>query len=363
MRNFSAFVLVLAAVSGCNKTGSSVAAAGSAGTTPAASTSSSGTPAASSPAAGATGQAQPPATPVKPVPAQLPDVLATVDGEKIERWELEGAIKGMEARAGSPIPADRRDEIMRGLLDQIVSYHVLHKEAVDRKVAATDAEVEDRLKQIKGGFPNEQAFQQALTAQGISLAQLQQQTRMGMSIDKVIQTAVGADVKVEDTEVSTFYQQNQQQFAQDESVHASHILIGTPQGADAKAKEAAKAKAEQVLKQLKSGGDFVKLAKEQSQDPGSATGGGDLGFFPKGQTDPAFEKAAFALKDGALSDVVETQFGYHVIKVHEHRAARTAPLDEVSDQIRSFLTNQKRDAGIQTFIEQSKAKRKVQILV
>jgi len=88
-----------------------------------------------------------------------------------------------------------------------------------------------------------------------------------------------------------------------------------------------------------------------------------LGFFPKGQTDPAFEAAAFALKPGAVSDVVETQFGYHVIKLHEHRAARTAPLEEVSGQIREFLTSQQRDAKIQALIEQAKSARKVQILV
>lgn len=350
-------VLVLA-TNACRGQGAGTAS-GQAGQTP------QGAPAAAQSATPASGEAaaQPPATPVKPVPQELPAVLATVDDEKIEKWELEGALKGLEARAGSAIPAERRDEVVRGLLDQIISYHVLAREAKERKLAASDAEVEDRLKQIKGGFPNEQAFQQALTAQGITLEQLQRQTRMGMDIDKVIQTAVTPELKVEEAEVSKFYQDNLQQFAQDESVHASHILIGTKQGADAKEKEAAKAKAQDVLKQVKGGADFAKLAKEKSEDPGSAQGGGDLGFFPKGQTDPAFEKAAFALKDGAVSEVVESQFGFHVIKVHEHRAARTAPLEEVSGQIRQYLTSQKRDSGIQSFIEQAKTKRKVQILV
>ena len=79
--------------------------------------------------------------------------------------------------------------------------------------------------------------------------------------------------------------------------------------------------------------------------------------------DPAFETAAFTLKDGALSDVVESQFGYHVIKVHERRPARTTPLAEVSGQIKEYLTNQQRDSKIQAFVDASKAKRKVQILV
>ncbi len=290
-------------------------------------------------------------------------MLATVDSDKIERWELEGAIKGIEARAGSPIPADKRDEVIRGLLDQLIAYHVLASEARARKLAPTDAEVSERLTQIKGGFPNEQAFQQALTAQGMTLDQLQRQTRMGMEINKIIESEVASKIDVPDAEVGAFYQQNLQQFAEGESVHASHILITTPQGAEANQKEAAKTKAQQVLKQLKGGADFAKLAREQSQDPGSAPGGGDLGFFPKGQTDPAFETAAFGLKPGGLSDIVETQFGFHVIKLHEHRAARTAPLSEVSGQIKEFLTGQQRDAKIQAFVDDAKGRRKVQILV
>lgn len=355
--------LLTAIAAGCRSQTNGAAAAAS--TAPAADTTAAPLAATTPAAETAAGQPQAPpsAPPAKPVPAQLPAVLATVDDEKIERWELEGAIKGLEARAGSPIPADRRDEIVRGLLDQIVAYHVLAREARDGKISATDAEVTARLAQIKGGFPNEQAFQQALTAQGLTLEQLQRQTRMGMDIDKVLETKIASTIKVEDVEVGAFYQQNLQQFAQGESVHASHILFTTAQGAEPAQKTAAKAKAEAVLKQVKAGADFAKLAKEQSQDPGTAAGGGDLGFFPKGQTDPAFEAAAFALKPGGLSEVVESQFGYHVIKLHEHRAARTAPLEEVSGQIREFLTNQQRDTKIQAFIEQAKAKRKVQILV
>ncbi len=358
MKKLAVLALTTVIASGCRNQTGTAAAATAESPAPGAAV------AGAAPAGAAAGAAQPgAAAPAKPVPAQLPEIVATVDDEKIERWELEGALRGLEARAGSPIPAERRDEIIRGLLDQIVAYHVLAREARDSKIAATDADVTARLAQIKGGFPDEQAFQQALTAQGITLDQLQRQTRMGMDIDKVLETKVGSEVKVEEAEVGAFYQQNLQQFAQGESVHASHILISTPRDAQPAQKTAAKAKADELLKQVKSGSDFAALAKEQSQDPGSAPGGGDLGFFPKGQTDPAFESAAFALKPGAVSDVVETQFGFHVIKLHEHRAARTAPLEEVSAQIRQFLTGQQRDAKIQAFIEQAKAKRKVQILV
>ena len=253
------------------------------------------------------------------MPAQLPAVVATVDGEKIERWELEGAIKAVESRAGSPIPADKRDEVLRGLIDQLVAYHVLAREAHDRKLDATDAEVTARLTQIKGGFPNEQAFQEALKAQSMTLERLQQQTRMGMQISKIIEAEVASKISVQDAEVDAFYNQNRRQFEQGESVHASHILIMAPQGADAAQKQEAKSKAQQALKDVKGGADFAKVAREQSQDPGSAQNGGDLGFFPKGQTDPAFETAAFQLKPGGRQ-----RRGRNPVWISRHQASRAS---------------------------------------
>lgn len=300
--------------------------------------------------------------PPKPLPAQLPELIAKVNGDKVERWELETAIKGVEGRAGSPIPAERRDEIVRGLIDQLVAFHVLSQEAHARKLDATDVEVAERVGQFKGGFPNEQAFQQALTAQGMTLDQLRQQTKMGLQVTKVLDAEVNSKIAVQDADVEKFYKENTERFKQGETVHASHILIGVPQGADAAAKAQARAKAQQVLKQVKAGGDFSKLATENSQDS-SAAKGGDLGFFPQGQMEPTFEKAAFALKPGTTSGLVETPYGFHIIKSLERRPPRTAPLEEVAPQVKEFLTGQQRQAKITAFVDQVKAKGRVEILI
>jgi peptidyl-prolyl cis-trans isomerase C len=300
--------------------------------------------------------------PPKPLPAQLPQVIAKVNGDQVERWEVETAIKGVEGRAGSPIPPERRDEIVRGLIDQLVAFHVLSQEAHARKLDATDVEVAERVGQFKGGFPTEQAFQQALTAQGMTIDQLKQQTKMGLQVTKVLDAEINSKIAVQDTDVEKFYKENPERFKQGESVHASHILIGVPQGADAATKDKAHAKALQVLKQVKAGGDFAKLATENSQDS-SASKGGDLGFFPQGQMEPTFEKAAFALKPGATSGLVETPYGFHIIKAIERRPARTAPLEEVAAQVKEFLTGQQRQAKITAFVDQAKAKGKIEILV
>ncbi len=305
-----------------------------------------------------------PGTPaaVKPLPAQLPTVIAKVNGQAVERWELETAIKGVEGRAGSPIPPERHDEVVRGLIDQLVAFHVLSQEAHARKLDATDTDVQARIGQFKGGFPDEQGFQQALAAQGMTLDQLQKQTRMGLEVSKVLDAEVNSKIAVQDAEVDAFYKENTERFKQGETVHASHILIGVPQGADAATKAAARAKAQAILKQVKAGGDFAALAKANSQD-GSAQNGGDLGFFPKGQMEPTFEKTAFSLKPGTTSGLVETPFGFHIIKVLEKRPPRTAPLEEVAPQIKEFLTGQQRQTKITAFVDQAKTKSKIEILV
>jgi len=299
----------------------------------------------------------------KPMPPQIPDVLARVNGEKIERWEFDNAVKRMEARAGGPVPPDKRDEVLRGVLDQLVAYHLLAQESRARKLPVADADVDARLADIRKSFATEDAFKQGIAAQGLTLDQLKSQAKTSLEVAKVIDSEVNSKVTVQDPEVKTFYDSNLDRFKQGDSVHAAHILIGVPQNAPPEQKAEAKTKAAAVLKTIKAGGDFATLARANSSDSGSAQNGGDLGFFPKGQMTPAFEAAAFKLKPGTVSPLVETPFGFHIIKVIERRAPRTAPFAEVSGQIKDFLLQGQREQKLEQFVEQVKAKGKVEILV
>jgi peptidyl-prolyl cis-trans isomerase C len=325
--------------------------------------------AAAAPANGAPAQPAPPPpqagapAAAKPVPAVLPAVVARVNGESIERWELENAIRGIKARAGSPMPAERRDEIIRGLVDQLIGYHILSQEAHARKLDATDADVDARIAQIKSGLPTPEAFQQALAARGLSLEQLRAQTRMSIQASKIIEAEVSGKISVADADVEAFYNQNLDRFRQGETVHASHILIATPQNADAAAKQQARVKAEVILKALKGGADFAAVARSQSMDPGSARNGGDLGFFQRGQMEPSFEQAAFALKPGTTSGIVETSYGFHIIRALEKRGPRTAPLAEVGPQVKEFLISQQREARINAFVDAAKARSRIEVLI
>jgi peptidyl-prolyl cis-trans isomerase C len=299
----------------------------------------------------------------KPMPAQIPPVVARVNGETIQKWEFDDAVRRMEGRAGSPVPVEKRDELLRGLLDQLIAYHLIAQESRARKMGPTDADVDARIAQIKGTFPSEDAFQKGIAAQGLALDQLRAQARMSLEVSKFLEAEVASKVAVTDTEVDAFYKQNLDRFKEGESVRASHILIGMPQNASADIKKQARQAAQAVLAQLKRGVPFADVARKVSSDDGSAQNGGDLGFFPKGKMTPAFERAAFALKPGETSGLVETPFGFHIIRVTERRGARTAPFEEVKGQIKEFLTQGQRGKRLDDFITQIKTRARIEILV
>jgi peptidyl-prolyl cis-trans isomerase C len=320
---------------------------------------------ASSPASAAAGTAPgaPAAPAVKPVPAQLPEVVARVNGEAVKKTEIEMAVKTLEDRARTPVPAEQRDAVYRQVLDRIVGYHLLVQETRSRKIVAPPWEVDSQIDQIKKQFPTEDAFKQMLQSRGVTVENLRTDTAETIAVNQMLQKELEPKVKVTDADMKTFYDQNRPRFHQEDSVHASHILIRVDEKADAATKAAARAKAEDLLKQLKKGSAFADLAKKNSQDPGSAPNGGDLGFFSRGQMVPAFEAAAFALQPGQTSSVVESPFGYHVIRVAEAKPGRDLNYDEVKGQIDEYLRQQQRDQHSQEFVDQLKAKAKIEVLI
>jgi peptidyl-prolyl cis-trans isomerase C len=303
------------------------------------------------------------AVPPKPVPAQLPTVIAKVNGEAINKADFEQAVNQAEQQAGSPVPADQRDRVFRDILDQMIGFKLLEQEVKSRKVPVPDADVEAQLAQMKQQFPSEDAFKTALISQGMSLEQLKTEARQRLAISKLIEGEVAPKVSVKPEAVDAFYKENPDKFQQGEQVHASHILITAAKDADVATKAKARAKAESLLKQARAGQDFAALAKANSQDPGSAPNGGDLGFFAPGQMVPQFNDVAFALKPGAISDVVETDFGYHIIKVLEKKAGRTVPIDEARGRIQQFLEGQNREKETENFVKSLRSKGKVEVFI
>jgi peptidyl-prolyl cis-trans isomerase D len=162
----------------------------------------------------------------------------------------------------------------------------------------------------------------------------------------------GGKPQISDADVEAYYNQHKSQYEVKEQVKVRHILISVPQGADAKTDQAAKAKADDLLKQIKNGGNFADLASKNSDDPGSKTQGGELGWLDRGRTVPEFDKTAFSLSPGQTSDVIKTQFGYHILQVEDKKTAHLRPLSEVKAEIVPVLEQQRVGAAEQTFASQ-----------
>jgi len=168
----------------------------------------------------------------------------------------------------------------------------------------------------------------------------------------------GGKPQVTDAEVQAYYNQHKDQYQVKEQVKTRHILIQVPAGADAKTDAAAKSKAADLLKQIKAGGNFADLASKNSDDPGSKTQGGELPMIPTASLDPAYSKAAMALNSGQTSDLVRSQFGWHIIQTEQKDAAHAQPLAEVKSQITPVLEQQKSGAAEQSFASQLTAEAK-----
>jgi peptidyl-prolyl cis-trans isomerase C len=294
--------------------------------------------------------------PIKPMPAQLPEVLARVNGEAVTKVDFDRLVKNMELSANQPIPAERRDEILRKALDQLVTYTVLSQETKARQVTVSDADIEGNLKQMRAQFPNEEDFKKALAARGLTIEKLKSDARVDMSISKMMDAELATKPAPTDVQIREFYDKNPDKF---ETARASHILFKVDEKADEAAKKKILAQAEAVLKQVKGGADFAGLAKKHSAD-GSAQQGGDLGFFNKGQMVPAFDQAAFSMLPGQVSEIVTTQFGYHIIKVTDRKPVA---FDQVSPKIKEFLTEQQNRERAQAFIDGLKQKARIEVLV
>jgi peptidyl-prolyl cis-trans isomerase C len=346
------FVAGCVSVSACNKTPAGAQKAAAGATPPVATGQGSGTPPAA-PAAPA---------PPKPIPAELPAVIARVNGEDVKKEEFERMIKTLESRAGQPIPPDRRDEILRGALDQLVVYTLLAQESKTRGVKVDEAEIEAKMQQLRGQFPTQEAYEKALKDRGMTAESLRQDARKDLSVTRLMDAEVATLPGPSDAEAKDFYAKNPDRFKEEESIRASHILIRVDPNADAATKAKKKATIDSVLKKAKAGEDFGKLAQQYSQD-GSAAQGGDLNYFPKGQMVPEFSNAAWALKPGEISSVVTTQFGYHIIKLTDRKPGRVVPFEEAQPQIKQFLEGQKKQQHADAFIDGLKKKSKIEVLI
>jgi peptidyl-prolyl cis-trans isomerase C len=302
-------------------------------------------------------------TPVQPVAKDMPEIVARVNGEPVERWEIETALKEIESMTNHPILSANRDGLIRNVLDRIIAHHLVAQEARLQKLTISDATVDADLTRIRRDYPSQKAFDDMLVEFGTTMDHLRKQTRLSLEVAQFVRTKMTSTAAIADGEFEAFYRDNIDQYKAPETVDASHILVRVYPDASPTQREEARAKAGGILQALRGGADFAELATQMSQDDGSAKQGGALGSLPRGSVDAKFEAAVFALKSGELSEVVETKYGFHVIRANEHLMPRTAPLSEVKADIEKQLKEKAQQTKLATFLQQAKANAKIEIFI
>lgn len=289
--------------------------------------------------------------------------VAVVDGAVITKADYNrelGIVKQHLSGMGKQPSDSQFGQIKKDLLESLIDREVLYQESQKNGVSVSDEAINEQLKAMKKQFPSEEEFKNALSKLDLSEVSLKSQLKRSIGIQQVIEKQqFGQKVTVSDEEAKAYYDSNPSLFEKPEEVQASHILIKVDLKTDAAKKAEARKKIEMVQQRLKKGEDFPNLAKEFSECS-SSTKGGDLGYFRRGQMVKPFDEVAFALKPGQVSDIVETQFGYHLIKVTDKKPATKIAYDDVKDKIKESLKKAQVQKEITKYVEGLKEKAKVE---
>ncbi|MFA5389343.1 MAG: peptidylprolyl isomerase [Candidatus Omnitrophota bacterium] len=294
------------------------------------------------------------------------DLAAKVNGSGIKAATLDAAVNNYvenQKMFGVTVKDEDKDKLKKDILNELVSAELLYQASQKAGLGNLSKDVDIQLENIKKGFGSEQEFQKILKERNIQLKDLKEDVKKGTYINAYLEKEVFSKLApVTEEEKKQEYETNKDKLNVPEEARASHILIKTADKATDEEKQKAKEKIEALRAKAISGEDFDKLAKENSED-GSAANGGDLGYFKRGDMVKPFEDAAFGLEKGQISPVVETQFGYHIIKTIDKKAAHTLTYEEVSKDIERFLIDKKKRAEVANTVETLKKNAKIEILL
>ena len=263
------------------------------------------------------------------------------------------------ASQGRQVSDDQLAALKNDILEGLIEREVLYQQSQKVGIKIKDQTIDEQLAALKKRFPSEAEYKTALGKMNLTEDEVKMQISRGLAIRELIVQQITNKIVITDAETKAYYDGNTQIFKQPEQVKASHILIKVEAGADDAQKAEERKKIESVQQKVKAGGDFAELAKEYSEGP-SNTRGGDLGFFRRGQMVKPFEDAAFTMKANDVSDIIETRFGYHIIKVYEIKPEQTLAYADVKDQINQRLKQEKVEKDATQYISQLKKDAKIE---
>jgi peptidyl-prolyl cis-trans isomerase C len=273
-------------------------------------------------------------------------VLIHVDGRSVT---LEQFQKDFSATLppGQNLSSEEKEELKRAFLVQVIDRELALAEAENLGITVTPTEVEEALQEYRRDYPAG-AFEEMLRERGITLDSWQRELTRNLLMEKVVRQAAYTGVTVEEEEVAAHYQEHREDFDRPEQVRARQIVLST------------EAEGQRILGLLRQGEPFAEMARQHSLSPDGEQGG-DLGFFARGEMPPEFDAVVFSLPVGRLSDLVKSEYGYHIFLVEERRKAMRLGLDSVQDEIRAELRAEKEDQAYQEWLRELRVQAAIEV--
>ncbi len=297
------------------------------------------------------------------------DVVARVNGKDITSAQLEKQFQSRLNGAEQAPSPDEAQDLKLQVLNQMINDQILLEQASTAGLSATDSEVDVKFNEFKSQY-TEEKFKDLLTEQKMSIDEIRNELRKSITIDKLVNKEITSKISVTDTEIKNFYDKNKESFNLPESYHIAHILV-TPvadpelrnaKSDDAKSPDEARQKAARLIKEIQGGADFATTAKNYSEDPSSGPNGGDLNFQPLQaieNIDPRLAQAVQKMRAGeTFPQVIETRFGFHIVKLLEKDAGGQKDLSDprVQAQVRQVIFNRKDQTLKNAFSEAARNK-------
>ncbi|MCY8230585.1 foldase protein PrsA [Priestia endophytica] len=250
-------------------------------------------------------------------------VVASVDGSDITKDDVYNLLADQNGAAA---------------VDTLITEKIIDKEAEKEDIKITAKQVNQELDDLKEQYGGEDAFNQTLEASGVSLSSLKEDIKKNKEIEELLRPSI----KITEKEMKEYFNENKDSFAQAAQVKASHILVDDEKTA------------KEIKEKLDKGEDFATLAKKYSTDTATSESGGELGYFEEGTMTDEFDKKAFSMKKGEISDPVKTDYGYHIIKVEDVKEAKQASYKDSKAQVKEAIFNEKLQTEYSTWLEKKK---------
>jgi peptidyl-prolyl cis-trans isomerase C len=280
------------------------------------------------------------------------DKVAIVNGTIITRAELNHELYQFKQRVsqqGQEVSEVQLVTIKAKILENLISRELLYQESRSKGIKIDPQATETQLKALKQRFPNKADFKKALSDIKLTEKTLQTRIERDLAIQELVNSQIVPQINISKADNQAFYKDHPEYFKQPEQIKASHILIKLETQSDESQQRQAKKKIEEIQQKLKDGQDFSELAKNFSEGPSNVKGG-DLGYFSRGKMVPPFEEAAFALKPGEISDIVQTQYGYHLILVTDRNPEKIINYEDVENKINQYLKQEKVKQEVELYV-------------